>query len=169
MRSRHPSLPEYIPSIRLLLNVSTGPPPSSFASDATSRPSTFTTGQFASGSQVSSALAQSLEACQADAYILVQQPNVSGQDFSTENSAPHLRRRMTSSNDSTSSHATVPEVFGQIDVEALRMLLQQKCGASIVNVDASRMCKIGGRKQIVCADIIHRRHNLFQRVLSANN
>lgn len=47
---------------------------------------------------------------------------------------------MIDSNDSTRTyHASIPEVIGDVDVASLQEMLQQKCGASVVEADAARM------------------------------
>lgn len=130
---RHSS-PSHPCSLFLHLPISSASPNSS-----SSRPTSFSnTNQFASGSQVTSDITKALEACPADAYILVKQPQVSVKDFSSQSATPFLRRRMTA-NESTSYHASIPEVLGDVDVKTLQQILQEKCGASLIEVDASRM------------------------------
>ena len=46
---------------------------------------------------------------------------------------------MASNDSTTAQHALIPEVIGEVDVGALQKMLQEKCGASVVQVDASRM------------------------------
>jgi len=84
---------------------------------------------------------QALEACPADAYILVKQPHVSALDFGSQSATPFLRRHMVG-NDSTSIyHASIPEVVGEVDVTMLQKMLVEKCGATLVENDASSMSK----------------------------
>ena len=79
-----------------------------------------------------------LGACQADAYVIVQQPHVSAADFGSEDAAPHLRRRLTGGNDSDIAfQLSLPEVFGEVDVDSFRKTLQDSCKAGLVDVDAS--------------------------------
>jgi len=45
-------------------------------------------------------------------------------------------------NDSTSIyHASIPEVVGEVDVKMLQKMLVEKCGATLVEVDAASMFK----------------------------
>jgi len=47
---------------------------------------------------------------------------------------------MVGSNDSTTAfHASIPEVIGEVDMSELQKILVEKCGASVVEVDASSM------------------------------
>jgi len=85
-----------------------------------------------------------LSACQADAYVLIQQPHVSAADFGSEDSAPHLRRRLTGGNDSDIAfQLSLPEVFGAVDIDSFRKTLQDSCKAGVIDVDASRMSSSG--------------------------
>lgn len=64
-------------------------------------------------------------------------------DYAEWDSAPHLRRRLKgeSYGEKIKSKGLVPEVVGSLDEDAIIELLKDKCGAGVVDLEASSMEK----------------------------
>ena len=95
--------------------------------------------------RLTSIIASQLESCTSDTYIIVSQPGVSVADYSGLGTAPHLRRNILGDDLTIRSSLTVNEVLGQIDVDGLSRVVQDKCEAGHLRIDASS--KHDGRRR----------------------
>ena len=68
---------------------------------------------------------------------MVSQPGVKAADYGNRFSAPHLRKRIGGDDENVRSSFTVADVFGEIDPNGLVRLVEKKCGAGLMSVDAS--------------------------------
>lgn len=68
---------------------------------------------------------------------MVSQPGVKAADYDNRFSAPHLRKRIGGDDENARSSFTVADVFGEIDPNGLVRLVEKKCGAGLMSVDAS--------------------------------
>lgn len=89
----------------------------------------------ARSSDVQDFLTAAVEQCPTDAYVFVSQPSVTAADFGDKNAAPHLRRLLTTANETSHWRLMLPEVLGNVDVTALKTLVTGKCGAATMEVD----------------------------------
>ena len=58
-------------------------------------------------------------------------------DYNSRKSAPHLRDRVLKKDDVVRSSSVVSEVVGQFDTQSIQKMLESKCSAKTVTVDAS--------------------------------
>ncbi|KAA6411842.1 MAG: hypothetical protein FRX48_03992 [Lasallia pustulata] len=93
--------------------------------------------QVASAASITAELESQLEKCPSDTYIVVSQPGVKAADYDNRFSAPHLRKRIGGDDENARSSFTVADVFGEIDPNGLVRLVEKKCGAGLMSVDAS--------------------------------
>ncbi|GAB7349649.1 hypothetical protein MBLNU459_g0325t1 [Dothideomycetes sp. NU459] len=99
--------------------------------------------QVASATDVEAHINSLLKGCSPDTYVVVSQPGVSIADFSSEQFAPHLRRRLVGDDKQTQSLVRVSNVLGQISSRNVLVGLEQQCKSSkgsynLVTVDAER-------------------------------
>ena len=92
-----------------------------------------------------------LEACTSDTYIVVSQPGVNAGDFQGR-AAPYLRMKMLGDDKSIRSSLTVNEVVGELSADYISNVIQEKCGAGHLRVDASSKsrCGRGNAIQVIC-------------------
>lgn len=58
-------------------------------------------------------------------------------DYSSDNAAPQLRRRVLKLDEEVKGSFAVSEVVGRVDVDALQGMLEEGCGVEAVRVDGS--------------------------------
>ncbi|KAL9124384.1 MAG: hypothetical protein Q9217_006278 [Psora testacea] len=90
-----------------------------------------------SASSLRSIIAPQLEKCPSDSYIIVSQPGVSVADYHNGQSTPILRRMVMGDDKNIRSSIAVQDVKGTISPEELSAMVQTKCGAGHLRVDAS--------------------------------
>ena len=78
-----------------------------------------------------------LRACPSDSYVLVSQPGASTEGYTNANPVPHMRAKLSGSEEKIRSRIIVDAVHGNIDVHSMSTLLQEKCGAAPMRIDAS--------------------------------
>ena len=78
-----------------------------------------------------------LAACPSDSYVLVSQPGASTEGYTNANPVPHMRAKLSGSDEKIRSRIIVDAVHGNIDVHSMSALLQEKCGAAPMRIDAS--------------------------------
>ncbi|PGH35050.1 hypothetical protein GX50_02081 [[Emmonsia] crescens] len=93
--------------------------------------------QLESAPSLSASLSASLKSCPAATYILISQPGVHARDYSSDNAAPQLRRRVLKLDEEVKGSFAVSEVVGRVDVDALQGMLEEGCGVEAVRVDGS--------------------------------
>lgn len=96
--------------------------------------------EFLAGTRLALALEGVARDCASDAYILVSQPGVSADDFSSKTAAPHLRRRLgfgSAPDPDVTFKSVIPEVVGLADSSLLRKRLQTSCNAKLSYLDYS--------------------------------
>lgn len=87
---------------------------------------------------------------------MVSQPGVSIGDYAHRDSAPHLRRWVKSEDyddKSVKSSGLVAEVVGSLDEDVTVKLLKDKCGASVVDLEATGMKKLRSAAQTLTKGI----------------
>lgn len=77
-----------------------------------------------------------LEACTSDTYVVVSQPGVNAVDYQGR-AAPYLWMKILGDDKSIRSSLTVKEVVGELSGDHLSKVIQEKCGAEHLRVDAS--------------------------------
>ncbi|KAL8811297.1 MAG: hypothetical protein Q9200_001908 [Gallowayella weberi] len=95
------------------------------------------TPQITSASTLSETLTSQLSTCPSDTYIIVTQPGVHAEDYTDRYSAPHLRRKVLGEDESVRSTMSVTDVLGDVDTGKIIGILEEKCGAVVLKVDAS--------------------------------
>jgi hypothetical protein len=93
--------------------------------------------QIVSGPSINKEIALRLEACPSDIYVIVSQPGVNAVDFQGSVSAPHLRRKLSGDDRNIRSSLMVSDVIGKFDSTNLRRIVEEKCGATPLKIDAS--------------------------------
>ncbi|KAK4694960.1 hypothetical protein P7C71_g2705, partial [Lecanoromycetidae sp. Uapishka_2] len=78
-----------------------------------------------------------LTECRSDTYVIVSQPGVEAADFADEYTAPRLREKMNGDDMSIRSSFSVTDVLGLISGDELSKVIQDRCEASHLRVDAS--------------------------------
>lgn len=78
-----------------------------------------------------------LERCPSDNYVIVSQPGVNVVDYHNRHSAPHLKQMTLGREKETRSTLIVTDVLGDIDADKMVRVVQDKCGAVLLRVDAS--------------------------------
>ncbi len=104
--------------------------------------------QIVSGPSINKEIALRLEACPSDIYVIVSQPGVNAVDFQGSVSAPHLRRKLSGDDRNIRSSLMVSDVIGKFDSTNLRRIVEEKCGATPLKIDASSTSTATGRKKI---------------------
>lgn len=69
--------------------------------------------------------------------MVISQPGVGAADYGSRFSSPHLRKRIAGEDEKVRSSFTVADVSGEIDLSELVRLVEKKCGAGLMSVDAS--------------------------------
>ncbi|KAL8692011.1 MAG: hypothetical protein Q9224_004047, partial [Gallowayella concinna] len=95
------------------------------------------TPQIISASTLLETLTPQLSTCPSDTYIIVTQPGVHAEDYSDRYSAPHLRRKVLGEDERVRSTMSVMDVLGDVDAEKIVGMLEERCGAVVLKVDAS--------------------------------
>ncbi|KAI4124616.1 MAG: hypothetical protein LQ347_005676 [Umbilicaria vellea] len=97
----------------------------------------FPSSQIASATSITAQLTSQLEKCPSDTYVVISQPGVGAADYGSRFSSPHLRKRIAGEDEKVRSSFTVADVSGEIDLSELVRLVEKKCGAGLMSVDAS--------------------------------
>ena len=92
-----------------------------------------------SASSLSKVIASELQKCPSDTYVIVSQPGVNAADYHDRFSSPRLRQNIEGENKNVRSSTTVAEVLGNIDAVSMSKDVQEKCGARVLQIDASSM------------------------------
>lgn len=95
------------------------------------------TPQIVSAASLSNTINSELRKCPSDTYVIVSQPGVNAADYHDYFSAPHMRQNIAGDNKHIRSSTTVSDVLGALDVESMSKVVQEKCGAEVLHVDAS--------------------------------
>lgn len=90
-----------------------------------------------SEASISKALTLELQNCPSDVYVVISQPGVNAADFQDPFSAPHLRQKLMGEDKNIQSSLVVSDVVGKFDSANLSRMVQEKCEASLLEVDAS--------------------------------
>ena len=93
--------------------------------------------QIAKAASLSQSVGSELQKCPSDIYVVVTQPSVSATDYSGQHSSPHLKRWVSGEDKRIRSSFTVANVLGDMDKVGFTEILETKCGAGTLNVDAS--------------------------------
>ncbi|KAL8750201.1 MAG: hypothetical protein Q9199_007226 [Rusavskia elegans] len=93
--------------------------------------------QIASASTVQETITSQLSKCPSDTYIVVIQPGVHAEDYSDSYAAPHLRRKVSGEDKRIRSTMSVSDVLGQVNAEEIVGIVEEKCGAALLRIDAS--------------------------------
>jgi hypothetical protein len=93
--------------------------------------------QVASSATLSQTIIAQLEKCPSDIYVVVSQPGVHADDYSERGFAPRLEKAVSGRDKHIKSFFTVAQVLGEIDTSVLTAVLEDKCGAGTLHVDAS--------------------------------
>ncbi|KAF2099140.1 BIG1-domain-containing protein [Rhizodiscina lignyota] len=91
----------------------------------------------ARSSTIRDSLSELLKTCDWDNYILVSQPSQSPADFSNWGAYPHIRRWLEKRDDTVKTATAVPEVIGEIDIDAIAQQLELGCKATVEDVETS--------------------------------
>ncbi|KAL8795755.1 MAG: hypothetical protein Q9195_001807, partial [Heterodermia aff. obscurata] len=86
---------------------------------------------------IQKSLESQLVACPSDSYVLVSQPGASTEGYTNANPVPHMRAKLSGSDEKIRSRVIVDAVHGDIDLHSMSKLLQEKCGAVPMKIDAS--------------------------------
>ena len=86
---------------------------------------------------LSRSIESQLGSCPSDTYVLVSQPGATTLDYRNGVSMPQMRAKFLGREGKKGSSRAVENVVGNIDIESLSRLLQQKCNAGVTRVDAS--------------------------------
>ena len=78
-----------------------------------------------------------LEKCTSDTYVIVSQPGADVTDYSAQGATPHLKQNVLGDTKNIRSSLAVKEVLGQLDIEEMSQVVQSRCGAGHLRVDAS--------------------------------
>ena len=89
-----------------------------------------------SAASLSKIVIPELEACTSDTYVIVSQPGVNAVDYQGR-ASPFLRMKMLGDDKSIRSSLTVKDVLGELSGDHLSRVVQEKCGAGHLRVDAS--------------------------------
>ena len=92
----------------------------------------------ASASTIEPALLASLQSCPTENYLVVSQPGVSVDDFSTSRNTPLLRDRLSTTNAGQTS-IQVRDVLDRLDTSAIVQHLAKACSRSTQNIDTTSM------------------------------
>ena len=99
---------------------------------------------FTSAETLSKVIIPELEACTSDTYIIVSQPGANALDY-RDRASPYLQMKMLGNDKSIRSSLAVREVVGELSAGHLSGVIQEKCGAGHLRVDASSKssCRCG--------------------------
>lgn len=89
-----------------------------------------------SAASLNKVIVPEFEACTSDTYVVVSQPGVNAVDYQGRVS-PYLRMKMLGDDKSIRSSLMVKEVIGKLGGDHFSRVLQEKCGAGHLRVDAS--------------------------------
>ncbi|KAI9674476.1 MAG: hypothetical protein M1817_001814 [Caeruleum heppii] len=82
-----------------------------------------------------------LHTCPSDAYVLISQPGVNAVDYASSRAAPGLSSRLSRieghGGEDVKTSFQVKDVIGQVDLDVVQDLLEDKCGAKVLKIDAS--------------------------------
>jgi hypothetical protein len=88
-------------------------------------------------SSLTADVSNTLSQCPTDLYVIVSQPGVRPSDYASSRTTPALSRKITNGKkQGIRSSTTIEELVGDVDVESWHNILESKCGAHIVEVDA---------------------------------
>ena len=90
-----------------------------------------------SATSIQKSIESQLTACPSDSYVLVSQPGAATEGYANANPVPHMRAKLSGSDEKIHSRIIVDAVHGDIDVHSMSTLLQEKCGAAPMRIDAS--------------------------------
>ncbi|KAM0794331.1 BIG/ATPase V1 complex, subunit S1 [Usnea florida] len=89
-----------------------------------------------SAETLSKVIIPELETCISDTYIIVSQPGANALDY-RDRASPYLQMKMLGRDKSIRSSLAVSEVLGELSAGYLSGVIQEKCGAGHLRVDAS--------------------------------
>ncbi|KAL8687926.1 MAG: hypothetical protein Q9218_006029 [Villophora microphyllina] len=95
--------------------------------------------QIASAESIRNTVFSQLSDCPSDTYVVVSQPRVHAEDYSDRYAAPHLRRKIQAEDQGIRSVASVPDVLGDVNADGFVEAIEEKCGAALLKVDASKL------------------------------
>lgn len=78
-----------------------------------------------------------LQSCPSDAYVLVSQAGATAADYDNRDSVPQMQARIQGKEGKIGSRIAVKDVLGDMGLQNLSRLLQDRCDAGITRVDAS--------------------------------
>lgn len=90
-----------------------------------------------SATSIQKSIESQLTACPSDSYVLVNQPGASTEGYTSADPVPHMRAKLSGADEKIRSRIIVDAVHGGIDVRSMSTLLQEKCGAVPIRIDAS--------------------------------
>ncbi|MCJ1278889.1 hypothetical protein MMC21_006710 [Puttea exsequens] len=90
-----------------------------------------------SAKRLSEIVTPELTKCTSDTYVIVSQPGVEAADFRDRQSVPHLRIKMLGKDKSVRSSLAVQDVLGKYRADELSRLIQERCDAGHLRIDAS--------------------------------
>jgi hypothetical protein len=76
-----------------------------------------------------------LSNCDAELYLIVEQPGLSAEYFEGGSAMPRMRRRMMEGAGLYEAAAQIPEVIGQVDVEGVVSGIESRCGGGRMGVE----------------------------------
>lgn len=104
--------------------------------------------QIISEASLNKAVINQLQNCPSDVYVLVSQPGVNAADFQDPFSAPYLRQKLIGQDEEIRSRLIISDVVGNFDSASLGRILQDQCGVSLLEVDASSMSPTNAKQQV---------------------
>ena len=90
-----------------------------------------------SATLIQKSIESQLTACPSDSYVLVSQPNATTEGYAEPGIVPHMRAKLSGSDEKIRSRIIVDAVYGDIDAHSMSTMLQEKCGATPMRIDAS--------------------------------
>lgn len=103
--------------------------------------------QIASEASLSQAILPQLKKCPSDVYVMISQPGVNAVDFQDPFSAPHLQQKLMGEDERIRSSLIVSEVVGRFDSANLTKIVQDRCGARLLEIDASSKFGMAGHSR----------------------
>ncbi|KAG8525283.1 uncharacterized protein KY384_008927 [Bacidia gigantensis] len=97
-----------------------------------------------SGSTLHVEIARQLERCPSETYIIVLQPGVTAAEYKDKLVTPRLSQLVSGSDKAVRSSLAISDVRGTINTDDLSALLQSKCDAENVRIDASTSTQEAG-------------------------
>ncbi|KAF2854570.1 BIG1-domain-containing protein [Plenodomus tracheiphilus IPT5] len=86
-----------------------------------------TQGSIADSASITARVLDALHDCPTSSYLILEQEGVSSDDFADPRSAPHLSKLTSGAHAGVKTTFATPEVVGQVDVAAIKKLLQSHC------------------------------------------